>query len=90
MHTSLPAAPNRGLTIRRVWLGEPRTELIGRQRAVYDSYAGGVHRFTDDQTVTARSPDDLVERLHDTWRTTGADAINLRVHLPGLSPHEVR
>lgn len=28
------------VTIRRVWVGEPRSELIGRQRAVYDSYAG--------------------------------------------------
>ncbi len=78
------------VAIRRVWLGEPRDDLIGRQRAVYDSYAGDVHHFADDQTVTARQPDDLVERLLDTWRATGADAINLRVHLPGLSPQEVR
>jgi alkanesulfonate monooxygenase SsuD/methylene tetrahydromethanopterin reductase-like flavin-dependent oxidoreductase (luciferase family) len=78
------------VTIRRVWLGQPRSELIGRQRAVYDSYAGDAHHFADDQTITARQPDELAERLCDTWRATGADAINLRVHLPGLSPHEVR
>jgi alkanesulfonate monooxygenase SsuD/methylene tetrahydromethanopterin reductase-like flavin-dependent oxidoreductase (luciferase family) len=78
------------VAIRRVWLGEPRTELIGRQRSVYDSYAGDVHRFADDQTVAARQPDELAERLCDTWRAIGADAINLRVHLPGLSPNEVR
>jgi alkanesulfonate monooxygenase SsuD/methylene tetrahydromethanopterin reductase-like flavin-dependent oxidoreductase (luciferase family) len=78
------------VTIRRVWIGEPRSELIGRQRALYDSYAGDGHHFPDDQTVTAHRPDDLVERLHDTWHATGADALNLRVHLPGLSPHEVR
>ena len=46
--------------------------------------------YKRQQTITARQPDELAERLCDTWRATGADAINLRVHLPGLSPHEVR
>jgi alkanesulfonate monooxygenase SsuD/methylene tetrahydromethanopterin reductase-like flavin-dependent oxidoreductase (luciferase family) len=78
------------VAIRRVWIGEPRSELIGRQRAVYDSYTEDAHHFGDDQTITARHPDELAERLNDAWRATGADAINLRVHLPGLSPHDAR
>jgi alkanesulfonate monooxygenase SsuD/methylene tetrahydromethanopterin reductase-like flavin-dependent oxidoreductase (luciferase family) len=78
------------VVIRRVWIGERRSELIGRQRAVYDGYTGSAQRFADDQTIAARDPVEVAGRLYDTWRATGADAINLRVHLPGLSPHEAR
>jgi alkanesulfonate monooxygenase SsuD/methylene tetrahydromethanopterin reductase-like flavin-dependent oxidoreductase (luciferase family) len=78
------------VAIRRAWIGEPRSELIGRQRAVYDSYTGDAHHFADDQTIAARYPDELAERLYAAWRAIGADAINLRVHLPGISPAEVR
>jgi len=76
--------------IRRVWVGAPSTELIGRQRAVYDTYVGDSHRFAEDQTITARDPGEMADRLYDTWQAAGADAINLRVHLPGIAPIEAR
>jgi alkanesulfonate monooxygenase SsuD/methylene tetrahydromethanopterin reductase-like flavin-dependent oxidoreductase (luciferase family) len=76
--------------IRRVWIGEPRSELIERQQAVYDTYAGDGGHFAEDQTIVARDPNEMVDRLYATWVAAGADAINLRVHLPGVAPVEVR
>ncbi len=76
--------------VRRVWLGPPREALIRRQRAVYNTYAGNRRRFAEDQTVAADDGDEMVERLAAVWRSTGADAVNLRVHLPGMAAVEVR
>ncbi len=76
--------------IRRVWLGRVSTELVTRQRAVYDSYAGRGDTFGDDETIAAEEPAELVERLAATITEVGADALNLRVQLPGLAPEEVR
>ena len=76
--------------IRRVWMGPPPTTLIERQRGVYDSYAGSGASFADDQTISADDPDELAERIHATWRASGADAVNVRVHLPGVAPSDIR
>ena len=76
--------------IRRVWMGPPPTTLIERQRGVYDSYAGSGASFADDQTISADDADELAERIHATWRASGADAVNVRVHLPGVAPSDIR
>jgi alkanesulfonate monooxygenase SsuD/methylene tetrahydromethanopterin reductase-like flavin-dependent oxidoreductase (luciferase family) len=76
--------------IRRVWLGQLATELVSQQRAVYDSYAATASSFGDDQTVRADRPDALVEELAAVVERVDADALNLRVQLPGMSPAEVR
>jgi alkanesulfonate monooxygenase SsuD/methylene tetrahydromethanopterin reductase-like flavin-dependent oxidoreductase (luciferase family) len=76
--------------IRRVWLGKVASELVDRQRAVYDSYSTAATMFGDDQTVAAGSPDELIERLASIVVSTGVDALNLRVHLPGIPPEMVR
>ena len=76
--------------IRRVWLGDPPTPLIERQRTVYDSYTSDGPSFPDDQTITADDPGELARRIHAAWLVAGADAVNLRVHLPGVPPDEVR
>jgi alkanesulfonate monooxygenase SsuD/methylene tetrahydromethanopterin reductase-like flavin-dependent oxidoreductase (luciferase family) len=78
------------VAIRRVWLGRPPGELIGRQRAVYDSYGRGPGGFGDDQTITAEGGSQLAEQIHAVWRASGVDALNLRVHLPGVTPTEAR
>ncbi len=74
--------------IRRVWLGRVRTGLVESQRAVYESYAAGP--FGADQTVASDDPGEVAERLATTMREVGADALNLRVQLPGMSPEQVR
>jgi alkanesulfonate monooxygenase SsuD/methylene tetrahydromethanopterin reductase-like flavin-dependent oxidoreductase (luciferase family) len=76
--------------IRRVWLGRVRSGLIDSQRAVYESYAAGASSFGEDQTIASDDPDDAAERLAATMREVGADALNLRVQLPGMSPEQVR
>jgi alkanesulfonate monooxygenase SsuD/methylene tetrahydromethanopterin reductase-like flavin-dependent oxidoreductase (luciferase family) len=76
--------------IRRVWIGAPPTPQIERQRAVYDSYAGSATSFTDDQTITADGPEEVAQRIHAAWLAAGADAVNLRVHLPEVPASEIR
>jgi hypothetical protein len=77
------------MLIRRVWLGDVRSDLVVRQRQVYDGYAGGAG-FGDDQTVTSTDPERMAVQLHEVVRSAGADALNLRVHLPGMAPDSVR
>jgi alkanesulfonate monooxygenase SsuD/methylene tetrahydromethanopterin reductase-like flavin-dependent oxidoreductase (luciferase family) len=76
--------------IRRVWVGRPDASLVDRQRRVYDSYASPSAAFGADQTVSADDPAELAERLTSVLGAAGADALNLRVHLPGLSAAAVR
>lgn len=76
--------------IRRVWLGDVRADLVRRQRAVYDSYSGTASPFGDDQTIACAEPAQMAARLCDVVNITGADALNLRVHLPGMAPETVR
>jgi len=63
---------------------------VARQRAVYESYAGDGSSFGEDQTIAADEPAELAERLAATMKEVGVDAVNLRVHLPGVAPEEVR
>jgi hypothetical protein len=76
--------------IRRVWLGRVSGSLVTRQRAVYESYAGGGGAFGEDQTIATDDPGELSERLAAAAEEAGADALNLRVQLPGMAPEAVR
>lgn len=76
--------------IRRVWLGEVQTDLVRRQRAVYDSYSNATNRFGDDQTIASSEPAEVVARLCQLIAATKTDALNLRVHLPGMPPEAIR
>jgi alkanesulfonate monooxygenase SsuD/methylene tetrahydromethanopterin reductase-like flavin-dependent oxidoreductase (luciferase family) len=86
--------------IRRAWLGDVRGDLVQAQRQVYDSYAGAGAGagagpgagpgFGGDQTVAADDPADLAEQLDRAVLESGADALNLRIHLPGMPSQEVR
>ncbi len=82
--------------IRRVWLGAVhsqftvRSQLVNKQRAVYESYAPDTTSFGADQTIASDDPGELAERLAATVKDVGADAVNLRVQLPGMEPEQVR
>jgi hypothetical protein len=76
--------------IRRVWVGHVQRDLIRRQRAVYDSYSGATVTFGDDQTIASTEPADVVARLGELIEATNTDALNLRVHLPGMPPEAIR
>jgi alkanesulfonate monooxygenase SsuD/methylene tetrahydromethanopterin reductase-like flavin-dependent oxidoreductase (luciferase family) len=76
--------------IRRVWLGRVPASLVARQRAVYESYSGRRGSFGEDQTIASDDPAEVAERIAATVEEVGADAINLRVQLPGMAPEDVR
>jgi len=76
--------------IRRVWIGDPKDELIARQKAVYQSYARVGRAVAEDQTIVTTDPAEMVERLFAGCLEAGADCINLRVHLPGITAAEAR
>ena len=80
----------RKMLIRRVWLGDRRSEQIDRQRRIYESYSSGERSFSEDQTVSAPDDDELADRLAEVVTAVGADALNLRVHLVGLPPEAIR
>jgi len=76
--------------IRRVWLGRLRSGLVEDQRAVYENYAPNTWTFGADQTVAADDPRQMAERLAAVMAEVGADALNLRVQLPGMTAEQVR
>jgi alkanesulfonate monooxygenase SsuD/methylene tetrahydromethanopterin reductase-like flavin-dependent oxidoreductase (luciferase family) len=73
--------------IRRVWLGEPPTEAFDRQAAVYRSYAS---TSADHSFLTSTNPDQLATALRSALREAGATCLNLRVHVPGVTPAMAR
>ncbi len=78
------------VVIRRVWLGDPQNALIDEQRGFYRSVRGEERPMPTDQTICTGGGREMAEMLADVARNTGADALNLRVHLPGISPSAVR
>ncbi len=76
--------------VRRVWLGEPRSEAVANQRRFYETNGPAANAFPEDQTVVSSEPAELAERIVAIQDQAGVDAINLRVHLPGLSAPAVR
>jgi alkanesulfonate monooxygenase SsuD/methylene tetrahydromethanopterin reductase-like flavin-dependent oxidoreductase (luciferase family) len=80
------------ILIRRAWLGEaPRADL-DRQMDVYRSYAAAsaMKSWGKDEVVTVTDPDEEAGRLIETLVSTGADALNIRVTVPGVAPEAVR
>jgi alkanesulfonate monooxygenase SsuD/methylene tetrahydromethanopterin reductase-like flavin-dependent oxidoreductase (luciferase family) len=76
--------------IRRVWLGEPLAEIIAAQRQFYERNGRSSGAFPEDQTIATRDPAAMAEQLADLVAATGADALNIRVHLPGIPAAAIR
>lgn len=76
--------------IRRVWLGQPLAEIIAAQRQFYERAGRGTGAFGEDQTVITTDPAAMADQLVDVLTATGADALNLRVHLPGIPAEAIR
>lgn len=75
--------------IRRVWLGAAQSDLVRNQRAFYHA-ARGDRSLPADQTISTPDATEMAGILADLLRTVRADALNLRVHLPGMDPGAVR
>jgi alkanesulfonate monooxygenase SsuD/methylene tetrahydromethanopterin reductase-like flavin-dependent oxidoreductase (luciferase family) len=78
--------------VRRAWLGDaPRSE-VDRQVDVYRGYApaSAPEHWGADEMVVAASAGKVAGGLLDAQRAAGVDALNLRVHVPGVSAEAAR
>jgi len=78
--------------IRRAWLGEaPRGDLEA-QLQVYRGYAveRAQRHWGKDELVGTTDAVAVAEGLADALVRSGAEALNLRVHVPGVTPDQVR
>lgn len=80
------------ILIRRAWLGEaPRTQ-VAEQLDRYRSYTprGAQAHWGDDELAGGSDADAVAAQLVDAVRAAGADALNVRVHVPGVTRDAVR
>jgi alkanesulfonate monooxygenase SsuD/methylene tetrahydromethanopterin reductase-like flavin-dependent oxidoreductase (luciferase family) len=86
--------PGPCVLIRRAWLGEPPRSRLDEQLDRYRSYtprAAQAHWGEEDrQLVDGADPATVVDGLLAVARAVGADALNLRVHVPGVAPASIR
>jgi alkanesulfonate monooxygenase SsuD/methylene tetrahydromethanopterin reductase-like flavin-dependent oxidoreductase (luciferase family) len=78
--------------IRRAWVGPPPTGLLERQLDVYRGYAPATAQahWNADELLTAPTAEAVAEQLAAIASAAGADAVNLRIHVPGVSPDAAR
>jgi alkanesulfonate monooxygenase SsuD/methylene tetrahydromethanopterin reductase-like flavin-dependent oxidoreductase (luciferase family) len=80
------------VAIRRVWIGAPPTGAIDAQRAVYesDSPSAAQAHWAQTNTLAAEDGATLAAALRASVDEVNADALNLRVHMPGIEPRAIR
>jgi alkanesulfonate monooxygenase SsuD/methylene tetrahydromethanopterin reductase-like flavin-dependent oxidoreductase (luciferase family) len=78
--------------IRRAWVGAPPQGRLDAQLDVYRSYTptSAQAKWGHDEVVASSDPADVVDGLVDVCARAGADALNIRVHVPGVTPAEAR
>ena len=76
--------------IRRAWVGETSFQRQERQMGVYRSYGGekAQQHWQGNQIVNGTA-EDVAEQLAEAAYRVGADALNLRLHVPGVEPDEI-
>jgi alkanesulfonate monooxygenase SsuD/methylene tetrahydromethanopterin reductase-like flavin-dependent oxidoreductase (luciferase family) len=76
--------------IRRCWLGAAPTERHHQQVDVYAGYAtSAAQTHWDAAAMITGTAEQIADQLRACLAATGADALNLRVHVPGLDPAQV-
>jgi alkanesulfonate monooxygenase SsuD/methylene tetrahydromethanopterin reductase-like flavin-dependent oxidoreductase (luciferase family) len=78
--------------VRRAWVGDPPTEQLDRQVDRYRSYAstGAQAHWQGEQVAAAGDADALAGQLVAVTARSGVDALNLRIHVPGVPPTTAR
>jgi alkanesulfonate monooxygenase SsuD/methylene tetrahydromethanopterin reductase-like flavin-dependent oxidoreductase (luciferase family) len=78
--------------IRRVWVGKLPAAIVEQQRKVYESYStnAAMKHWPADQTIHSTDPAEVAERIATQMNEIDVDAVNLRVHLPGVTPEQAR
>lgn len=77
--------------IRRVWLGPLPAGAADKQAELYRSYASASAQshWQDRPIMQHDDPADLAAALAASVDAAGGDAVNLRVHLPEVTPDQV-
>jgi alkanesulfonate monooxygenase SsuD/methylene tetrahydromethanopterin reductase-like flavin-dependent oxidoreductase (luciferase family) len=81
------------IAIRRIWIGPVPEEEIAAQMKHYRSYApaaAAAQWADEDQTIVAASAHEAADRLGEMLTQSGCNAVNLRVHVKGLTADVVR
>jgi alkanesulfonate monooxygenase SsuD/methylene tetrahydromethanopterin reductase-like flavin-dependent oxidoreductase (luciferase family) len=80
------------ILVRRAWLGDPPRDRLERQVDVYRGYASTAAQshWSSDQLVTGTKAGSVADQLADVARRAGADALNLRIQVPGVTPADAR
>jgi alkanesulfonate monooxygenase SsuD/methylene tetrahydromethanopterin reductase-like flavin-dependent oxidoreductase (luciferase family) len=80
------------ILIRRAWVGEPPREGVARQLDAYRSYAplASQAHWEGEQLVASASARDVAAGLADAAHRAGADAVNIRIHVAGVTPEAAR
>ena len=78
--------------IRRAWVGDPPRERVDDQVDVYRGYSStsAMQHWGTDELVVAPDGATVAKALLDVVERAGADALNLRVHVPGVAPGDAR
>jgi alkanesulfonate monooxygenase SsuD/methylene tetrahydromethanopterin reductase-like flavin-dependent oxidoreductase (luciferase family) len=88
------AAGGRGacVLVRRAWLGEPPQADVDRQVDVYRSYAptNAASHWGANEMAIGKSAGEVAGQLVDAIQSSGADALNVRVHVPGVTVEAAR
>jgi alkanesulfonate monooxygenase SsuD/methylene tetrahydromethanopterin reductase-like flavin-dependent oxidoreductase (luciferase family) len=84
--------PGPCILIRRAWLGEPPRDRVEEQLDRYRSYTPGRAQahWGGDELAVGRDARAVAAQLVDAMHVAGADAINVRVHVPGVTPDAAR
>jgi len=78
--------------VRRTWVGTAPTDQVDRQLDRYRSYAsaGAQVHWQGEQLVAADDAATLARELESVSARAGVDALNLRIHVPGVAPDTAR
>jgi alkanesulfonate monooxygenase SsuD/methylene tetrahydromethanopterin reductase-like flavin-dependent oxidoreductase (luciferase family) len=80
------------VVIRRAWLGAAPRAQLDAQLDVYRSYTPkkAQAHWGADELASRADPDEVADDIVAAVRASGADAVNLRVHVPGVTPETAR
>lgn len=84
---------NAKILIRRVWVGDAPTDEMAAQMKHYRSYASDKAQSNwgaGDQLIVGATAEEAAFRLAEVMVASNCDTINIRVHVKGLTPHQVQ
>jgi alkanesulfonate monooxygenase SsuD/methylene tetrahydromethanopterin reductase-like flavin-dependent oxidoreductase (luciferase family) len=80
------------IIIRRAWVGQPPQEKVDQQLDVYRGYSSRKAQlhWGGNELIGASDPAPVAEGLVEIARAAGADALNIRIHVPDVPREAVR